>query len=267
MSMDATTLAESALRRAGARLAQRDARRGRARPARAGIVGIVEGRIEYIDRVASSPWTLRRAHAPGRDVLVLRDPATNCDGSDEPGLKGALRTWSDAHREVPVFPRRGPGRSRGRRVVVLRDATAECGWQLSFDAQHDSLTELLNRASFEAESQQPRPAKAGTSRAPISSSISSSSSTTPVAILPATRCCAVSRRSRPTAFAGATCRAIGDEFVVLLRRCSIENAIETARRCASIAAYRFSWYGRRCASPPVSVSSKSPRRARASRRR
>jgi len=134
--MDAAALAESALRFDGQEHALRSETL-RAVAALdllgAGIVGIdPEGRIEYIDRVASelTGWTLQSARTrPAGEVLILRDPATNCDGSDEPGLKGALRILvGRSSREVPVFvsSTKLRGDLEGRRVVVLRDATAEC---------------------------------------------------------------------------------------------------------------------------------------------
>src|SRR5678816_4282609 len=75
--------------------------------------------------------------------------SARCAGSC-PSMPSMIRSrsCSIAQASTPLH-----GDLEGRRVVVLRDATAECAlrWQLSFDAQHDSLTELLNRASFEAE--------------------------------------------------------------------------------------------------------------------
>jgi diguanylate cyclase (GGDEF)-like protein len=260
MSMDATTLAESALRFGGQELALRSETL-RAVAALdllgAGIVGIdPEGRIEYIDRVASelTGWTLQSARTrPAGDVLVLRDPATNCDGSDEPGLKGALRILvGRSSREVPVFvsSTRLRGDLEGRRVVVLRDATAECAlrWQLSFDAQHDSLTELLNRASFEAElATAVASAKAGTHHALLYLELDQFKLVNDTCGHPAGD--ALLRRLATILTDGVRrsdvlARIGGDEFAVLLRRCSIENAIETAEALRErIAAYRFSWYG------------------------
>ena len=224
----------------------------------AGIVGIdAEGCIEYLDRVASelTGWSPSAARArPASEVLVLRDPTTNGDdGAADGGLRGALRILvGRSSREVPVFVSTTAldGEAQAGRVVVLRDATAECAlrWQLSFDAQHDPLTDLLNRASFEAElASAVATATGGTTHAVLYLELDQFKLVNDTCGHPAGD--ALLRRLATILSDGVRrsdvlARIGGDEFAVLLRRCAIENAVETAEALRErIAAYRFAWYG------------------------
>ena len=148
-------------------------------------------------------------------------------------------------------------------VEEVNRSRAELQEQLAYDAAHDALTQLPNRARGLGLTRRSlaRDRGSGSSTACCSStSTASSTSTTPWAIAVATRCCAGSRTGCGTSVRGGdvAIRYGGDEFLVLLDSVGdTDTALSVARRLIAAISEPIAWR----APPPASGrASASPSR-------
>lgn len=138
------------------------------------IVADAGGRVISLNPAAERLTGWSRQEASGRplqQVLQLRDESTDAVPPDlvrlsrsrgGPVVLGQLALHSEgggkqeAAAEVSVAPIVGAGRSERGVVVVLRDVTELRGMAraVSYQASHDALTGLSNRAAFEGRLQQ-----------------------------------------------------------------------------------------------------------------